>query len=429
MKRWLRTQGAALFTSNTTQQLRRTRAALSRRMRGKPAVIHYFHQVDDPYSDLAVRALPHLIDAYGVTVEPHLVSAPDAAAAPEPERLIEWSLRDATQLAAGLGLSDPPWSEIPSAGQKDAGLMLLAGALDDARSFSQRAVETRQAFCTGELPDVAIDRVTMQQALDQGNALREQMGHYLGAMFHFEGEWYWGLDRLPYLEQRLRPLARNPATSLFVLRREVSCEPLPTPTRDIDRQPVLDMYLSLRSPYTWIALPRAIRLAQHYGAQLRLRFVLPMVMRGLAVPPSKRFYIVMDTKREATRLDLPFGRIADPVGKPTLRGLAVLHHAIGMGKGEAFAMSFLKGVFADGISAYTNKGLEKLCARAGISQEQMHTALADDSWREVAEANRQEMFDAGIWGVPSFRVEQGEVIWGQDRLWLVEQQLRSTVTR
>jgi len=426
MKRWLRTQGAALFTSDVVRQTRRSTLALGRRLRRKPSVIHYFHQVDDPYSDLAVRALPHLIDTYEVTVVPHLVSAPGEAAAPEPERLIEWSLRDATQLASGLGLNDPPWRQAPSVGQKEAGLMLLAGSLDDARAFSQRAAEIRQAFCTGALPGVEIDRGTMQQALDRGNALREQMGHYLGAMFHFEGEWYWGLDRLPYLEQRLQPMAREPESSPFVHRREVSCEPQSSSGND--RKPVLHMFLSLRSPYTWIALPRAIELARHYDAQLNLRFVLPMVMRGLAVPPAKRFYIVMDTKREATRLGLPFGRIADPVGKPTLRGLAVLHHAIRMGKGEAFAMSFLKGVFADGISAYTDKGLKKLCERADITEEQMHTALADESWREVAEANRQEMFDAGIWGVPSFCVDQGEVIWGQDRLWLVEQQLRCAVT-
>jgi 2-hydroxychromene-2-carboxylate isomerase len=135
-------------------------------------------------------------------------------------------------------------------------------------------------------------------------------------------------------------------------------------------------------------------------------------------------YIVSDTKREAQRVGLPFGLIADPVGKPTERGLAVLHHAIHEGKGEAFALSFMRGVFAEGISARSDSGLLKLCLRAGISAEQMHDALADTRWRAVAEANRDEMFALGIWGVPGFRVNKGSAHWGQDRLWLLEQQLR-----
>ena len=146
-------------------------------------------------------------------------------------------------------------------------------------------------------------------------------------------------------------------------------------------------------------------------------------MRGLPIPEAKRLYIVSDTKREAERVGLPFGLIADPVGKPTERGLAVLHHAIGEDKGEAFAMSFMRGVFAEGINARTDAGLLKLCNRAGISAEQMYAALSDPGWRAVAEANREEMFELGIWGVPAFRVNGGSAHWGQDRLWLLEQQL------
>lgn len=56
------------------------------------------------------------------------------------------------------------------------------------------------------------------------------------------------------------------------------------------------------------------RLARRYGADLRLRYILPMVMRGLPVPLVKRRYILLDAKREADRAGLPFGRIVDPVG-------------------------------------------------------------------------------------------------------------------
>jgi 2-hydroxychromene-2-carboxylate isomerase len=58
----------------------------------------------------------------------------------------------------------------------------------------------------------------------------------------------------------------------------------------------------------------------------------------------------------------------------------------------------------------------------------MHAALADPGWRAVAEANREDMFTLGIWGVPAFRVNEGSAHWGQDRLWLLEEQLKQATT-
>ena len=51
-------------------------------------------------------------------------------------------------------------------------------------------------------------------------------------------------------------------------------------------------------------------------------------------------------------------------------------------------------------------------------------ALKDESWRKVAEANREELFGLGLWGVPSFRVNNNQAHWGQDRLWAIEQELQ-----
>ncbi|MDP2284718.1 MAG: DsbA family protein [Pseudohongiella sp.] len=443
IKRWVRTRGLAFLTSPLYRDLRRSKAVLLRRLRGQQALVHYFHQVDDPYSDLAVRALPHLAANYAIKIVPHLVPAPDAGAAPEPQRLRDWSLRDAADLANALKLTPPPWRQAPSSDALGQAQAALAG-ISDAIEFAETAANIRHAFSAHHelhinergLNELGIASTGYAAAaLNDGKALRAMLGHYLGGMFYFEGEWYWGLDRLPYLEQRLQPLAQHSKVVPFVPRLETSVVSVAKP--DIQAQahapltassgpqrPILDLYFSFRSPYSWIVLPRVIALANAYHAHLRLRFVLPMVMRGLPIPDAKRFYIVSDTKREAERVGLPFGMIADPVGKPTERGLAVLHHAILQNKGEAFAVSFMRGVFAEGINARSDSGLLKLCKRAGISEAHMLAALADPGWRAVAEANREEMFTLGIWGVPAFRVNKGSAHWGQDRLWLLEEQLK-----
>ena len=120
---------------------------------------------------------------------------------------------------------------------------------------------------------------------------------------------------------------------------------------------------------------------------------------------------------------MPFGKIADPVGLPTERGLAMVFSAIKQGKGTAVFESFLQAVWSEGIDAGSDAGLLNIAERAGLDQAFVVAALADQSWREQAEANRQEMLGLGLWGVPSFRVDQGSAYWGQDRLWLIERDL------
>ena len=48
--------------------------------------------------------------------------------------------------------------------------------------------------------------------------------------------------------------------------------------------------------------------------------------------------------------------------------------------------------------------------------------------RAEAEANRAEMVGLGLWGVPCFRVGD-TAVWGQDRLWVIEEALRAATTQ
>ncbi len=191
----------------------------------------------------------------------------------------------------------------------------------------------------------------------------------------------------------------------------------------VGRSPDLHFFFSFRSPYTYISVPRVRSLARHYGARLHLRFILPMVMRGLPVPRIKSMYIMRDTKREADRVGMPFGTIVDPVGAATERAIAVLHHAIPLGLGEDFSDSFLRGVWSEGIDGASDAGLFKMAARAGLDEALVTAALADESWRGPAELNRQELLSMGLWGAPTLRVDDLPGHWGQDRLWAVEQDL------
>ena len=410
-------------------RLSRQRAGWERQrvQRAQRHVVHYFHQVDDPYSALTANILSRLMARYDVDLQAHVVGAPSDAAAPEREKLMAYSRKDAQRLAGHCGLAYDDPGKQPSKRIVEWATGVLVAAIADGRFFELAApvsshVWKHSAEASSEpllqaAPVANPDAVALH--LKTSNALRERLGHYLGAMFFYAGEWYWGLDRLYHLEQRLQDLgAQKPGVVGYL------CAPAQDLAQDapLDHPPPIDFFVSLRSPYSAIVAPRVFALGRRVGTVVRLRYVLPMVMRGLPVPKSKRSYIAQDAAREARARGIPFGRINDPVGRPTERGLALIPHAEREGKGEAFLLSFMHGVWAQGMDAGSDRALKTIVERAGLSWEQARIALQDQSWRTTAEANRQEMAGLGLWGVPSFRVDD-TAVWGQDRLWVIQDAL------
>lgn len=408
----------------------RARAERERLAGARTHQVHYFHQVDDPYSALVAGILPQLIARYDIDVVPHVVGPPPDSAAPEREKLIAYSRKDARLLARHWNLVFDDLMGQPQDQSVEVATRLLVAAVQDG-TFIEAAGEISTClwsdppslFSMGRSggPLRAVDPSAVSSHVAASNALRQQLGHYLGATFFYAGEWYWGIDRLHHLERRLQDLGAQRLgvqDLMFPPDADLSgpvslASPLP-----------IDFFFSFRSPYSAIVAPRVFELGRRTGAPVRLRFVLPMVMRGLPVPREKRTYISLDAAREAHARGTPFGRLNDPVGRPTERGLSLIPIAEQMGCAEAYVLSFMHGVRAEGIDAGSDRGLRRIVERAGLSWDAAHRALKEDAWRATAEANREEMFDLGLWGVPSLRVGD-TAVWGQDRLWAVQEALLS----
>ena len=420
-------------------RLERQRAAAerSRKARGERHTVHYFHQADDPYSALMVQCLPRLTERYDLDLQAHVVSPPSDAAAPDRDRLIAYSRKDAAWLATRHGLDFVDHGQQPE-----------TAVLQRIRAQSVQAIQEGQFFAQGrqlcaalwhpapkgaenppsaslsdlrsDLPSALASDRQVQSHLQASDALSQRWGHYNGGMLYYAGEWYWGLDRLHYLETRLQAVgaARLGTTGLMFPPEAATHWPPGQAGGSIE------FFFSLRSPYSAIAAERLFALTQNTGIQVKLRYVLPMVMRGLAVPRHKRMYISQDAAREAQRFGIPFGRINDPVGQPTERGLSVIPLAESKGLGQAFVLSFMRGVWAEGLDAGSDSGLKKIAERSGLAWSEVCTALQNNEWRLVAENNRQDMLAMGLWGVPSFKLGD-TVVWGQDRFAALEMALRS----
>jgi 2-hydroxychromene-2-carboxylate isomerase len=400
--------------------LRRRKAFEARRSRrGAAHVVDYFHDVADPYAHLTAQVLRDFQDRYGIELQPHLISGPPGWAVPAPESLASHALVDAWQLARKAGLLFPDAVDPPTPERiEDARAMIAASLLQP--DFAETAAAVGAALWQGDaLPPCP--KTDPADAMAHGDAVLAQGGHYLGASFHYGGEWYWGIDRLHYLEARLQGLG---VSRPGIANTPIFAPPTVGTSPTGGQSTVVEAFVSFRSPYSYVAFDRARALAGEYGATFQPRPVLPMVMRGLAVPRAKKMYILRDAAREARRHNIPFGRICDPLGKAVERGYTLIGFARDAGQLGDFCASFMRGVWSEGIDARTDAGLAKIVERAGLDWQDAKPFLVDESWRAEVDENRKELTSLNLWGVPSFRC--GDVaIWGQDRLWVLEEHLKT----
>ena len=404
--------------SRSRQRLAHLAGRLQRR--GTP-VVHYFHQVDDPYSHLAAQKLNELSRRYAVKFEYHMVAAPNAEEQGDSQRFTSRALHDARNIASDYDAELPTDIDSPAAATVASAERYLASYLASGE-FPDRAVRTGTELWSGRFTDdgPATDAVSV------GTALRHKLGHWLSATFYFEGEWYWGVDRLVHLENRLRNMgrSRDPADI---------CVPRPKPeTVSGDAGHIrLEYFPSLRSPYTAISYDRAIELARRTGVQLKLRPVMPMMMRGIPAPRMKQFYIMTDAKREADLYGEPFGPIVDPFGEPVKRAFSLLPHMRAQGKDIEYCAEYLRAAWTRAVDITVDSGLAQVVRSVGVDWEQARATMENSEWQPLLENNVSDMLAAGLWGVPSFRVTGGDAppfsCWGQDRLWLVESEIARRV--
>src|SRR5471030_103546 len=72
----------------------------------------------------------------------------------------------------------------------------------------------------------------------------------------------------------------------------------------------VDLFFSFRSPYSYLALPKTLKLVADYDATVSLRPVYPLAVRvpGFFKRANPQFarYVVLDSSRVASRENIPF---------------------------------------------------------------------------------------------------------------------------
>ncbi len=183
----------------------------------------------------------------------------------------------------------------------------------------------------------------------------------------------------------------------------------------------LEFFFDFSSPFAYLASTQVEALARRTGAQLVLR---PLLLGALF--------------REVGQVDVPIGAMSEAKRQYTLRDLGRWSRWWGVPLvwPEAFPLRtvlplrvflleptparmrrFFHATWGEGRDVGDPEVLRQL----GVSEAEL--AAAPGRKAELVAAT-QLAVEAGVFGVPAFRVDGGALIWGQDRLDQVERSCR-----
>ncbi len=195
----------------------------------------------------------------------------------------------------------------------------------------------------------------------------------------------------------------------------------------------VDLFWSFRSPYSYLAVPGAIRLERDFNVKVRFRPVLPLAVRepSFFSPDNlkRARYIRVDFPRRAEMLGFPHAWPSpDPIvqdmttykispDQPYIYRLTYLGvEAARRGHGLPFAREVSALIFGGTRDWHLGSHLADAARRAGVDLASMDAAIADPaSHRQEVEENQAALVAAGHWGVPTFVID-GEPFFGEDRV-------------
>ena len=200
-----------------------------------------------------------------------------------------------------------------------------------------------------------------------------------------------------------------------------------------------DLYWSFRSPYSYLIVPRLLRLVASHDVTCVVRPVYPLAVRTPEFfdtrDPLWAPYLLRDIAREAEFLGLP---IRPPRPDPVRRTLAegyrteqpYIHRLTHLGVAAAEAgrgLEFLREashvIWSGEVDDWhAGDHLAGAAAAAGLDWAELSGKV--DRYADLVEANQTDQRAAGHWGVPML-VFGAEPFFGQDRfdqlVWRLQQ--------
>lgn len=178
----------------------------------------------------------------------------------------------------------------------------------------------------------------------------------------------------------------------------------------------IEFYLDFISPYAWLgfdALPKALKGISHRVVHKPVLFAAMLKHHGQLGPaeiPAKRDWtyrqVLWQARQQGTPLQLPAMHPFNPLG---LLRLATACDADGQPSRFVCEQVF-RHVWCSGQDAADPQRLVQLAAQLKPARDP-----SDADVKQALQAHTDEALAHGVFGVPSFRVDD-KVFWGQDAL-------------
>ena len=181
-----------------------------RKKEGRPHEVFYFHELLDPYSHITAQLINKFKAEYSVEFVPLVVNEPPSKTVHEPSMYRKYCLTDAIRIAPFYGVEFPndklPNEKVVSLAQR------ILCSLEREEFISQIAEISTLVWSGNEMALKAlINKKTLSEEttlpiISNNELKRDKVEAYMGSTFSYEGELYWGVDRLDHLEHRLKDL-------------------------------------------------------------------------------------------------------------------------------------------------------------------------------------------------------------------------------
>tara|TARA_R110000744_G_scaffold167351_7_gene284765 strand:+ start:8405 stop:9703 length:1299 start_codon:yes stop_codon:yes gene_type:complete len=397
---------------------------------GKKAQAEIYLSLNDPHSFMLVQMLSRLAKNYRLDFKVLFIwgTLPGVTICPKLYR--QWAIKDANVIAEQyqlVNITAEPTSASLTTGQQTWQLLV-----NNIKNAEQIFINTwgnhyREHFQTST--------PTINHQVKNQTRLKAK-GHYAPASISFAGSWFVGIDRLYHFESMLQKFAllddvtedfttKNQLNNIVTPRnfphKVVNIKAAKTPT--VATEPLV-IYLSLRSPYSYLGFVQAVNLAERQQIELVIRPILPLLMRGESIPMVKQKYIYLDAVREAKKLGIEFNGFTDPLGDGVINAYRLFAWAQQQGKAVEYILACFQAIYVDGIDLANPENVKTIFRKLALDVDDATIYQEQNDWQQWADINQVELTKLNLWGVPCFSYG-GYSYWGQDRIFELEKEIKT----
>ena len=197
--------------------------------------------------------------------------------------------------------------------------------------------------------------------------------------------------------------------------------------------PTITYYMTLNSPWSYLGSAKLAALAKQYGHTVDIKptkygVVFPQT-GGLPLPkraPARQAYRLMELKRWREVRGLPLNIQPKHFPSDEAPGSRLLIAAKLQGKdAHTLATEMGRAIWEREENLGEWSVIKAAAARAGLDADAIKAAAPPDAELDkLHDDYTSEALAKGVFGAPTYYLESGEFFWGQDRLELLERELK-----